>query len=479
MAFRVGNRNEQSLLPKSIEKYIPKDDPVRAYDVLIEALNFSELGIEINDNKVGNSSYNPKTMLKLLVYAYSYGWRSSRKIERATYHNLSFIWLMGGLKPDHKTIANFRKNNKEALKKVLKQVARLCIKLGLIEGNTIFLDGSKFRGNSSINQTKSKESLERYLVKIDERVNELINLIDSSDDLEGESLVKMPDELIKTKNLKNKIKAALEELEKEKLKKINLTDYEAKNMSGRQGSHASYNPQIVVDEKHGLIINIDIVNNGNDINQFTKQIDKANEILLEPCKIACADAGYSYASDLKVILDKGIDVIVPSRNQVKHSTQKHKPFSKDKFKYNEEGDYYICPESKKLISHGKPDKYKYFVIEKAIYCQECKNFSECVKYKRNKRGKRIDHVKDEDTRNQLKKFYELESSQAIYKKRKEKVELPFGHIKRNLNGWLFLLRGIAGANAEMAINGTCFNTVRMINILGGVRPFIEKLRSIA
>ena len=108
MAYRYGNRYQMALLPESIEDYVLKDDPVRAYDAFVEALDFNELGIEINPQKVGNSEYDPKAMLKLLVYGYSYGTKSSRKLERAIHHNLSFIWLVGGLKPDHKTIAEFR-----------------------------------------------------------------------------------------------------------------------------------------------------------------------------------------------------------------------------------------------------------------------------------------------------------------------------------------------------------------------------------
>ena len=137
------------LFPKSIEEYVQEDDPVRIYDAFVESLSMEEVKIEINSNKVGNSQYDPKAMLKLLIYGYSYGWRSSRKLERALYHNISFVWLLGGLKPDHKTIANFRRNNKKALKEVLRQCVKLCIKLDLIDGNTLFVDGSKMRGNAS------------------------------------------------------------------------------------------------------------------------------------------------------------------------------------------------------------------------------------------------------------------------------------------------------------------------------------------
>ena len=113
MAYRYGNRHQMILLPQSIEEYVSTDDPVRAYDAFVEALDFKALGIDINPHQVGNSQYDPKAMLKLLIYGYSYGVKSSRKLERQTHHNMAFIWLMGGLKPDHKTIAEFRRKNKK------------------------------------------------------------------------------------------------------------------------------------------------------------------------------------------------------------------------------------------------------------------------------------------------------------------------------------------------------------------------------
>ena len=137
MAYRYGDRFQLGLFPRSIEDHVASSDPVRAYDAFVEALDFNALGVEIDPHQEGNSEYDPRAMLKLFVYGYSYGTKTSRKLERETHHNLSFIWLMGGLKPDHKTIAEFRRKNKEALKKVLRQCARMCLKLDLIAGNVV------------------------------------------------------------------------------------------------------------------------------------------------------------------------------------------------------------------------------------------------------------------------------------------------------------------------------------------------------
>ncbi|MBC8392136.1 MAG: transposase, partial [Deltaproteobacteria bacterium] len=169
MAYRYGDRCQKTLFPQSIDEYIPNDAPVRAYDVIISSLNFDELGVKVDPHKVGCPQYDPKVMLKLLVYGYSYGVRSSRKLEREANYNLSFIWLTGGLKPDHKTIAEFRRKNKTALQKVLKQSARLCIKLGLIEGNTLFVDGTKIRANASMRNNWTEQRCQKSLKNIDKR----------------------------------------------------------------------------------------------------------------------------------------------------------------------------------------------------------------------------------------------------------------------------------------------------------------------
>lgn len=163
MAYRYGNRYQMALIPRSIESYVGEEDPVRVYDAFIDVLNLDTLGIEINPKKVGNTEYGPKAMLKLLVYGYSYGWRSLRKLERAVHHNLSFIWLLGGLKPDHKTIAEFRRKNKKTLKKVLRQSVRMCIELDLIGGNVLFVDGTEIRANASRDKNYTKEQPARIV----------------------------------------------------------------------------------------------------------------------------------------------------------------------------------------------------------------------------------------------------------------------------------------------------------------------------
>ncbi len=475
MAYRKGNRDQVTFLPASIEEYVGSDNPVRAYDVFVESLNFDELGMRINAYKVGNSSYDPKIMLKLLVYAYSYGVFSSRKIEREIYHNLSFIWLVGGLKPDHKTIAEFRRRNKKAIAKVLKQCARLCIKLGLIDGNTLFLDGSKFRANAGIKNSWTEERCVKVLNKVDSRIETILSECEKADRNEQEqgSFVSMQEELQDRKKLKSKVKNILKELKVSGRKSINSTDPECVKIKGRQGSHAGYNVQSVVDEKHGLIVNTDVVSENNDRNQFSDQINQANKILKNKCSIACADTGYDNTDELKKIDDQGIKVIVPLQQEV--NKDKRQGFNKENFPYDQQKDCYVCPEGH-LLTYRSVDtvkKSKIYKIRESSLCLSCNHFNVCTK---SKSGKKIRRLFNEETREKIRSQYEQPESKTVYKLRQEKVELPFGHIKRNLKGGAFLMRGRDGAKAEISLLASCFNMARMITLLG-VSGIIEKLAS--
>jgi len=468
MAIRYGDRNHVMMFPPTIEEYVTEDDPVRAYDAFVEALDMEGLGIKVEPEKVGNPSYDPKAMLKLLVYGYSYGWRSSRKLERALYHNLSFIWLTGGLRPDHKTIANFRKNNKGALKKVLKQCVKICMDLQLIEGNTLFIDGSKFRANASINKTWSEERWQKELTTLDNRIEEILKESEQIDQKESGTFVKLSEELKGKEVLKERVKAALEKIKEEDKKHVNATDEECVKVKGRQGTHAGYNAQIVVDEKNGLIVNSEVVSESNDSNQFSRQVEQANETLGKRCEVACADAGYSATENLKETVEQGIEVIVPSQKQALHKPAEEDPFSKEKFNYDEQNNQYICPEGKVLkYSHYSKEKGHYlYRIEGPSNCINCKHFGKCTN---NKRGRAIIRLKNEKLKEELEGVYASDHGQEVYKKRKEKVELPFGHMKRNLNAGAFLLKGYKGVNSEMALLSVCFNISRMTTILGMTR----------
>ena len=408
MAYRYGNRNQINLFPESMEDYIAPDDPVRAYDAFIEALDFKDLGITLDANKVGNSEYHPHAMLKLLVYGYSYGIRSSRKLERATH--------------------------------------------------TLFLDGTKIRANASIGNTWTKKRAKKALKHIDENIQDILNKCDMVDEAEQglNSLVTMDKALEDQKILQSKVKNILKELQEEE--PLNTTDPECIRIRKGRNFHAGFNFQSVVDEKEGLILSTDVVRETNDLNQFACQIEQANQTLDTKCLIAVADCGYASTDELEKIDKQGIKVIVPSQRQALRNEPSL--FAKEHFAYQD--DYYLCPQGQKLTPYrlNKGNNKVYKIIDKKI-CLACPHYGVCTT---SPTGRTISRLLKEEIRQRLETQYE--ESPEIYQLRKQKVELPFGHIKHNLKVDSFLLRGLKGVKAEASILATCFNLARMITLLG-------------
>ena len=279
MAYKIGEQMQSMFFPPMVDDYVSKESPVRVYDAFVDSLNFHELGISLNPSTHGGADqYYPKQLLKLLIYGYSYGIRSSRKLERAGHDNLSFIWLMGELKPDYFTISRFRSDHKEAIKKVFKQCVQMCIKLDLIEGNIFFTDGSKFRANASINNTRTKEGYQQYIKKIEEQIEQVINeseLIDIKEQ-DDRSLIKLKEQIHDKAKLMNKMKDVLSALDAKDKDNMNSTDGDSVKAKNRQGTHAVYNVQSTVDGKHGLIVQAEAVSQSNDYNQLSVQVKQAS-----------------------------------------------------------------------------------------------------------------------------------------------------------------------------------------------------------
>ena len=476
MAYRYGIRKQMTYLPKCIEEYVSSDCPVRAYDAFVDALNFRDLGIVLNPSKVGNAQYHPKAMMKLLVYSYSYGIQGSRKIERETYNNLTYIWLMGGLKPDHKTIAEFRRKNKKALGEVLKQCARMCIQLDLIAGNVLFVDGTKIRANAARSATHDKAYYEQQLVTIDQRIEQLLDECETIDQEEQHlgPYVSMNKELRTAENLRTKIQGVLESFKETDREKLNQSDPDCAVMHSIHGSHASYNVQSVVDDKNGLIVQAEAVSDTSDYNQFSQQIEQAQKNTEKPCEVACADAGYADTDDLEQVDSQGIRVIVPSQRQALREGEK--PFSKSSFTYDTHKDCYYCPQGHtlKLTWEDSKTRKRHYRISNSKLCHSCEHYGVCTKAKK---GRKIVRLGNEELKEKLEAHYEEAESQAIYRRRKSRVEHPFGHIKRNLKTDSFLLRGRSGVQAETSVLGTCFNIARMITLCG-VEGLIKRLRDL-
>ena len=484
MAYRYGQDRKQIMLfPQSIDQYVTEDHPVRAYDAFVDALSFNELGIDLDTRKVGNSQYHPHLMLKLLLFGYSYGIKSSRKLERETYNNIAFIWLMKNLKPDHKTIAEFRRKNKKALRKALKLCARLCLKLDLIEGNILFVDGTKIRANAGKKQQHKRKWYQKQLKQIDQRINQLLAECEQVDENEADqgSWAKMPKELGQQQRLKQTIVSALDELAERsshtkdgKERQVNRVDPQSTVMQSPQGTHPGYNMQSVVDNKNGLIVSVDAVSDANDQNQFAPQIKTAEESLDKKCKIACADAGYSNIEHLNKVESEQTKVILPSQRQA--SQKPPGLFDKSQFVYDQQTDCYRCPQGQRLIFRRFQDKERTkrdYRIEKPAICRACQHFGSCTK---SNQGRTVVRHVNEELKEHIEQRFEKPEYRQIYEKRKERVEHPFGYIKKAIGFTQFGLKGLHGAQAEAAIVATCFNLTRMIGLLGGVRSFNARLQ---
>lgn len=464
MAYRQGNRDQQTLLPASIEEYVPADAPVRAYDAMIHAMDLAAMGIELDERKVGNSQYHPRSMLKLLVYGYSYGIRSSRKLERECHYNLSFIWLTGGLKPDHKTIAEFRRRNKTPLQQVIRQCARICIDLNLIDGNILFMDGTRLRANAAISRSWTAKKCQEALAQLDQRIQELLESCEAADRTESDhgSLVRMEDTLADQTALKARIEEVMARLKAEGRNSLNTTDEDCVRIHSRQGSHAGYTGHIVVDDANGLILHSDVVGENADSKQFANQLDQANTVLDKPCTAACADAGYTDYDELNKVNTEQTDIIVPP--QIPSDELSSNPFDRSHFTYDAEHDCFVCPEGHRLACKGidrKKHSYSYYA---GAVCRTCKHMGRCTTNRL--QGRKVRRYEYETLRTRLEDRYKQPEAQRIFARRKAKVEHPFGHIKRNLGAGHFLLRGLSGVRTEMSLLAGCFNMRRMITLLG-------------
>jgi len=380
---------------------------------------------------------------------------------------------MGDLRPDHKTIAEFRRKNKKALKNVLREVARVCMALKLVEGNTLFVDGTKIRASASISNSWTKEKCQRKLKKIDKRIAEILEECENADQSEAAcgSFVKVKEELTDQQTLRSKVKSILNDIEQESRPSVNTVDPDCAKIHSRQGNHAGFNGQIVVDEKHGLIVNSDVVNENNDKHQFANQINQANEVLSRKCDTACGDCGYAKVEELEKIDKQGIKVIVPSQRQTEG--KEPKPFDARNFTYDRENDRYICPKGKILsLRNIEQKKRRKIYLGSGPTCRACEHFGTCTTNRIH--GRKVTRLLKEDFRQKIERQYELPESQEIYKLRKQNAEHPFGPIKHNLGLTGFLLRGLAGVKAEFSIMTSCFNIARMISLLG-TKKLVESI----
>lgn len=472
------DRSQSTLFPERLDDYIGEDNPVRVVDVFVDELDLGGLGFSrVDPLATGRPSYHPSVLLKLYIYGYLNRVQSSRRLEREAGRNVEVMWLTGRLVPDHKTIANFRKDNGSAIRKVCTQFVGLCRQLNLFAEASVAIDGSKFKAVNTRDKNFTRGKVKRRMDQIEESVDRYLHQLDSADRQEPSRARTMTAERLKGKiaTLKDEMKR-LEQLEVQMLatpdQQISLTDPDARSMatSGRGSGMVAYNVQSAVDTKHHLIVAHEVTNLGSDRSQLSAMAKQAKAALETDSLEVVADRGYFNSEEILACDQAGITVTLPkpqtSNNKVRGR------FVKQDFRYVKEEDVYICPAGERLV-------YYYTNVERGLSlrrywtnaCQICVIKGQCTTGKQ-RRVTRWEHEHILEAVQQR-----LDEHPQKMRSRRETVEHPFGTIKFWMGYTHFQMKTLKRVGTEMALHVLAYNIKRVINIIG-IRPLIAAMRPV-
>ncbi|WP_286906540.1 IS1182 family transposase [Clostridium sp. UBA1652] len=461
---------------ESMEEFVEKYSEVRVIDKIVDSMNLECLGFNIgNNDAIGRPKFDPKDLLKLYIYGYFNGIRSSRKLAKQCVINREVIWLIKGLKPKYRVIADFRKDNIEALEEVFKSFVNYCIKLGLYGKELIVVDGTKLEASASKRKHYSKNKLAKMKKIAQDKIKEYLHEVEMNDKIDD-----------KNSSLdKTSIPNAIEELEEKiayyddleamlienDMNEINFTDSDAKTVKfgANQGTDVGYNVQSAVDAENKLIVTFEVGNNSPDQGQLHNVSKKAKDILEIETIEVLADKGYFAAEDLAKCEEDDITSYV-SRPRYTNSSGDSRYFI-DKFKYIKEDDVYICPDGEILHCHTKKVDAKRREYYNFDACKNCENKDKCTTAKD---GRKIARTEGDEIAEIVDK--RVKENQEKYKQRQMIVEHPFGTIKRTMGFYHLLLRGFKKVRGEVSIAFFTYNLKRVINILG-TEKFLEALIS--
>ncbi len=462
------DRDQLSFVPLCLDDMISADNEVRAIDAIVDRLDITDMGFVYSETKeTGRKPYSPVDMFKLYAYSYINGIRSSRKIERECYRNIEVMWLIHELKPDFKTIADFRKNNKKQIKQAFSKFSMICDELGLLGKELVAVDGSKFRANNSRLAYHSEKKLEKKIEHYQNLAEEYIKLLDSNDDQEqvSEGSILSKSEIERKIDGINSRLMELEEL-RQQIKKtgtIYETDPDSKMMKmNNKGADICHNVQIAVDDKNHLVVAVDVTSQPIDKEQFHNMALQAKQELGVGTIMALADKGYYSAEQFYKCKCDGI---IPVVSKADHSHMAAtKAYGKTQFKYNEEKQGYICPQGHLLrgyAQHKKNGYVKYYNYDACAQCpvrHQCSNSAKGRTIQDRPFQRYADEV-DERTNGNL----------EMYKKRKQLAEHPFGTVKRAMGFAYFLTRGNANVKTESLLHFLAYNMKRVMNMVGTTR----------
>ena len=435
------NREQATLFPEYLEDWIDKDNPVRAIDAFVDRLDLSGLGFDgVAPEVTGRPSYHPSGLLKLYIYGYLSRVQSSRRLEREAGHNVEVMWLTCRLVPDHKTIADFRKDNGPAIKRVCAQFIELCRQMGLLTMSSVAIDGSKFKAVNTRDKNFTRNKVERRRAQLEESVARYLAQLDTADRQEpSEELA------AKTDHLKEKLVKLESEMQRlaamEKLmlaspdQQISLTDPDSRSMatSGRGSGVVGYNVQVAVDTDHHLIIAHEVTNTGSDRAQLANIASQAKDVLGVDKLEAVADRGYYSGEEILACDKAGIAVTLPK--PITSGMEARGRFGKQDFVYLGDEDVYRCPAGEKLNYHYTNEEdgqqlRRYWTNA----CRDCALKPRCTTGKE----RRITRWEHEHVLEAVQR--RLDANPQAMRMRRETVEHPFGTLKMRMGATHFLMK---------------------------------------
>ena len=455
------DRTQATLFPERIDDYVAEDSPVRVVDVFIDDLDISGLGFRTEPNATGRPSYHPKMMLKLYVYGYLNRVQSSRRLEREAQRNVELMWLTGRLAPDFKTIADFRKDNGEAIRLVCRAFVMLCRKLGLLNNTLVAIDGSKFKAVNNRDKNFTRAKMKRRLAEVEASVDRYLtrlNEVDATeiDDDKGqvlqEKIAALKEEMARLKKCEVRMLEAPD-------KQLSLTDSDARSMNSRGTGIVGYNVQSAVDSQHHLIIAHEVTNVGSDRSQLANVAKQAKTVLQRETLDVVADRGYYNGDEIRACEQAGIDAYLP---KPKTSGNKAKgQFDRAAFKYVEKDDEYECPAGERLIYRfTRTEAGKEIRRYWSSACSDCSIKDRCT----SGRNRRVSRWVHEDVLERAQA--RLDRQPDAMRVRRATVEHPFGTIKSWMGATHFQMKTLPRVSTEMSLHVLAYNMKRAINLLG-------------
>jgi transposase len=465
------DRYQATLFPERLDDYVGEDDPVRVIDVFIDDLDISGLGFKSEPAATGRPGYHPKMMLKLYVYGYLNRVQSSRRLEREAQRNIELMWLTGRLAPDFKTLADFRKDNGEAIRLVCREFVMLCKKLNLLSAKLVAIDGSKFKAVNSRDRNFTRAKMKRRLEAVESSIERYLTELDEADERElddddaetlKEKVSKLKEELKRLKKLEARMLEAPDQ-------QLSLTDPDARSMNSRGTGVVGYNVQSAVDAKHHLVVTHGVSNLGSDRGQLSTMAEEAQTVLGVERLEAVADKGYYNGEELLACEQANIIAYVP---KPRTSPNKAKGlYDRSRFKYLKRSDTYRCPAGERL-THRMTTTEQGKTIRRywSSACSGCMLKPKCTTGKE----RRISRWEHEDVLERAEK--RLKKRPEMMRARRSLVEHPFGTLKSWAGSTPLLTKTLPGVSTEISLHVLAYNMKRAINLVG-TQKILDTIRA--